>query len=1048
MSYSTTVMIPPLYEAQKSIEEMAKKFGNNGKQPIRYDNGGGDPSKTRIDQFLSKLSDALYRFCTTRDSVDKLREQKLKTTKTYFTIFMVLLWVGGVSLFIVFGYDFIKKRNLYSKMEWMIAFCVGCIAIIMFVISTIYAVRLKEKSYRITRNLYGSDPFLQSSYITNLTNMMRIYFPKNASLEPTNSLRIDSNSPPLIFTLVKNRNIKLKTSSNIGAAACKDLLCAGTQNPLNAEFSKCDIHNGFIYPFVAGNPIPYDALRKDLEAYDLYGQLKRLRDAVTYLKTMVMKSSDSGGTDTSQPVISKTTEEYIRKRVVDVILIKHAITDQLYMDAKSTSCGEKVTAFGKEECHKSCLNDVNCVLSTYDSVQNQCTTFNNKAETRIDASFYVGDSGQSTLVKESNKVMPVLGFAVNKGSLPNVSWDSTKIRKSLCTDTCKVDKSYCAPECKNVTSKCFTDYVNNACGNDANCKTNCTSTTSKCYTDLVNMCPCQAGKDPSDTNDCRGSPGCLLNLSISSANVVKGGHTGIDLDTTFASQSANTTTFTSSAAYPSAAKRTQIASDKSFVDALSLDVPGQTSPVGALFVHYASLSAVATKGQKESLIESLSSLKDYFVQKIVNTVIENDSSASFMFSDTTVDWIVAEVGRRLGVPSKQYENYIRDLFNDVPTQLQAAMFAMQADMAADSKLLKYVPYDRFVDKMQQLKKDEFLTKFVYNIETVRATAKGINNLNKSFNMAGELNNIKNGLTDLLLMTIIVIGLFGILIVLFAELNSEFKYKSTLTKEENTTTKVSRYLSTTLKMALVVSLVVIVYHMVYGNKMKRDAKFQFNRNILEKNGMTIVNESNALMDTLYTLVKQDKFGTRLPNVPNETTPVQDLLYEKIFETSDKNKAKQISVIPGDPAMNEMYLTIVNIVDSYDKCNSLVTENMSSYPFPILDVSLYSVVIIVSVIALLVVFGQMDPFTHIQEIRKLTIVKSRLTRSLAVDTNDIGCHDTSKEMDEQMIITLKLIAIAFVIIFAIAFAQSVQTSSDVFTSGLYGSDLFINSECYGL
>ena len=965
MSYSTTVMIPPLKEAQNSIYEMEKRFP----KAIRYN--GTEPTKARIDRFYSKLSDALYRYNIARSNVINLREERLSSTRMYFTIFMILLWVGGVALGGIFLYDFIKKRHLYSKLQWLIAFFIGCIVITMFGVSTQYAVTMRDKSNKINKNLYGPDPFVGTDYIGKLTEMMEITFPKSGQ---ANSLTINSNNPALVMTVVKQRNITLKDKSKIGNESCKTTLCT---DPKSATFEKCNAFGDDVFPFTQDNRsplVPSMGLRKELDAFDLYGQLKRLRDAVTYIKGFVLKSSDVGGTDTTQPVLSKDTENYINRRVVDAILTKYYVLDDVDLYVYDTKKIKPVVVSNQGECHATCLNDVSCLYAGFDEDSSTCATV-------------PADSGTFLRYKNrtDNKVKTLV-----KGSKPDVTVYSDALQ-----DTTQQFKA-------EFQLPSQASQANQLCGNS------CISKTSKLLTRVAD-----ASADMYDYT--------LTSGTSSIAN---------------------------------------IAADKSYSDILVPTTAGTLNTMNAAlgtgsipvtgYFHTATTPSLANSTKGDSFINNLTNMRDYYVQLIVNTVLENDPTGSFVFTDANIDYVIKEISRRLKVGVSQYDIYIRDLFSDIPDRVQAALFAKMADEKDGEKnRQKYVPFERFVSKLQDLSKESFMKQFVMNVEEIRATSNGINNLNKRFNMAQELNSIKNSMTDLVLLTIIIVGVFGVIIVLLSDIDSETKRVAKIVKEGSDFSKVSRYLSITLKVAIVASIVIIIYHMVYGNRNKRDTKFQYNRTVLETNGIAIVNQSNTALETIYDLFVENKFQNRSdPKLVQKKAGTSDMIYDTMYKQSDINAVKKISVASTDPNMIEVYDSLINIVDSFDKCNSLVTDNMINYPFPVLDVSLYVIVIIICLIALLVVFGQMDPIGNIQEIKKYTIIKSRLTRSLVVDTADIGCYDSSKEMDEQMIITLKLIAIALVIVFAIAFAQSVQNNADIFSSGLYGSDLFVNSECFGL
>lgn len=1031
MSYSTTMMIPPLYEAQKSIEEMVKRFG----EVIKYDNAGRDPTKARNNRFLSKLADSLFRYNMMRNSVAAIRQERIKSTHTYFYIFILLLWVGVFGLGAVFVVDFWKKRKQYDNYQWVIAFLLIAIALVCLSMSTVYGVRLRAKSLKIIRNLYNPDPFHASTSVKTLIEMLQVKFPKS---QTSGVVSVTSIFPGLVMTMIKDRSLILSETSNIGNDSCKAEI---RKDSRKASYAVCDVHNGYLYPFTDSKPLSHIALKKDLQSYDLYSQLRILRDATTYIKGFVLKSSDSGGTDTSQPVMSKEAEEYLTKLIADLLLTKYYIVDNLdtYMGDESTK--NIWTAPSQTECHKSCLNDISCSAASYDETNNSCTTTTNHemiygkaAEIKV-----------KTLIKENNGELVVFAKTTKEGEVYDYG------------------KKYEVPL-----------QVLEAYGT---CSNSCITKSTLEYTGKGEFTP--------------GEP--------------------IDAKTAFITGSTTVAKVQPSSTYMDHLEPlslSEIKQEKSKITFQSF-----TTTDG---IHHNSKTAVLmNKPEAFNMIENLSNFREYYITGIINLILENDPTNGYLLTDSNMDSIIGQVARKLQVPIQQYDSQLRDVLNDIPDKLQAAFFA-KTSMDENSKDLKFVSFDRFVDKMQELNKKEFLDGFVYSVEALRASSDGINKLNKQFNMATDLNNIKNGLTDLLLLTIIIVGTLITLILIFQILHNHRDQKKNGTLANDVYTRFSAHLTSILKVVLVIATVIIIHQMVYGTKSRRDAKFQYNSNVLEKNGSNIVNESSATLELLFDLITQNRFGTlsisggSVPFATDElkaqianaikderkekefqkalltnkyaskdtiyvaeptsieinnrlnqalliassnplklaSSPIPEIMYEKIREVSDSNKDTKVTVLSNEPKVLELYTSLVSIVNSYDKCNSLVNDNMTGYPFPVLDVSVYVVVIIICVIAIFVIFGQMDPFTHLQEIKRYTTIKSRLTRSLKVDSADIGCFDVGKKMDDQMMITLKMIAIVFILVIAIAFAQSVQSNSDIFASGLYGSDLFVNSECYGL
>lgn len=923
MSYSTTVMIPGLYDAANTIDEMSKKFGTT----IRYDNPDGNPSKANIKRYLNKLGDALFRFNTNAFSVHKLNKQKKRMNKSYFVIFMLLLYVGGVPLFLLFGWDFIKKHKDVGKymLEWLIAFLVSGIILYLFVFFTRYAIKVKGRSYILANNLYNSQVFDTTKQIIELKNMMNI----KTFIEPgkTKSYSVDSSFPALIYSFFKSRNLPVnKGKSNIGNADCLEKLCQKNSVSFDEALPSCS-GDGYVYPFRPSSGLSVVELKKELAAYDLYGQIRRLRDAIAYFKAILTKAGDMGVG--SSMVLTVEAKEFILRKVIDIILSGFTIVD----DIKLTSHHDWILTTSSSECHKSCLNDLTCILSTFDKTNNVCRSFTK--DSLKSQRFSYEPNSDNTLIKKVDGIMSI---------------EAKRANESLVDTTMCKDSNGCL-EKFNMTDEVIT-YEQTVKGENVD------------YSSVLD-----SGKGSPDLT------GKLYSFTLT------------------------------------------------------------TSP-----------SVIVTNKQKENFGDSIRSLKDYYMSLIVKTIVENDPTMTFSFTDEMLQRIIDQVSSKLGVDSNVYENTIRDLMLEVPNILQTTFNEKRKSADGDAVLTKYVSYDRFVDKMSTMSKEEFITKFIYNLEEIRATSAGITHLNNSFNISDTLHSLKNEMTDLTMTSVIVVGTLVVLIVLVQQILS---YKKNPPAAKTVIAKWSNIMNIVIKVTVVAAFVVVIWSMIYASKNKRDTKYLYNKQVLEKNGMIITNDAVGLLDNVYTgVVLTDRYKSRALPASVAQTPTPEQMFETLVKVSEKSKTMMVSFSSVDPNNYELYLSMINVIEAFDKCNSLVAASLSDYPFPVLDVTTYSIIIIVALIALAVILGQMQPISHLREIKKFNLLKSRINKSMVVDKNDIGCFDTSQEMDEQLVLTLKLVGVALLIMFTIAFSQSLQTNSEMFAAGLFSSNLFANSECFNL
>jgi len=135
----------------------------------------------------------------------------------------------------------------------------------------------------------------------------------------------------------------------------------------------------------------------------------------------------------------------------------------------------------------------------------------------------------------------------------------------------------------------------------------------------------------------------------------------------------------------------------------------------------------------------------------------------------------------------------------------------------------------------------------------------------------------------------------------------------------------------------------------------------------------------------------------------------------------------------------------MLNAYDKCNILFSTSETLVPFPMLEVSIYTVLIVFLLIIMIVVTLALDPKDRVVRMRKLVLTKARLEKGVEVYDSEVTACDN--ELEKKKIENLvKFIAIVLLVILPIMFAVSLSQNTATFLSTLYLSDYYTKSDCY--
>ena len=224
-------------------------------------------------------------------------------------------------------------------------------------------------------------------------------------------------------------------------------------------------------------------------------------------------------------------------------------------------------------------------------------------------------------------------------------------------------------------------------------------------------------------------------------------------------------------------------------------------------------------------------------------------------------------------------------------------------------------------------------------------------------------------------------------------------------------------------------------MVNAFKSKSNDLYEYNKSILTKNTSRVVDGSKQLFDTFFTLIMGDEAPIH--------TDDDDLMYKRLYDA--KMEALNPERISTQLSKYE-YETFLDMVKSFDKCSTLFSTSETLVPFPMLEVSIYTVMIVFLLIIMIAVTLTMQPKQRMEDMRRYVRVKARLHNRSPVEPDELPStceNDVEKRKINNMI---KFVAIVLLVILPIMFSVTLGENIATFSSTIYLSDYFAKSDCY--
>lgn len=1062
MALGPSILLPPLREIQQSIETIEQKYAGrmyldvlSREEESRVAHMKGAP-RSIVYNFLSQLSEQLYRFNILKSAISSQKGSKKSLITTLLVLGIIFVVLTAVVLLSLIIYPAFQKAEMIGfKLQYAYfgTLVLVFVAYSIFMMSTFY--QKYSKQYDLTHeveNTFNTEPSIQ--YLVSMMSPVD----KNIHVDlAKKQLRIEGTNPLLGFFLHQNRGLDVRydfVPSSIVSSDKRDN-CLGNRKSFNFSNKKkvpyvltkdsllspsnlpCTLMESssdklYVDPFVGKKNIvgnPY-VLKKKLDKFDVYGQYDSINNAILYFDTIL--SRDAMGTSPFQ--------EQIRSDITDYMKIALDLSHIIITNNLSPSHGfleqlppeRKKKLISREQFYVLCLN------------------------LPVSYAFYDSTERTGYLLDENDLKGIVLAYMPHKNSVDSqLSSFRQNDQKSEKNQNISLIKRYVTP---------------NGLSNPS----------------LNIAVPALPGssilqREFKPLND--GGKGVLDQTNSAF-------EADIDIKTgSFTKQ------YEDSFLTPRREKPLEAPDYKDLLDNVvasqSGDERGKMTPT--MFVYRMKFLSYISQSRNSFLSETYDSLKDILSQHIVRKVGELDSTYNIEIDFKMEREVREYLEKQYGEDFRFINNEIVDAMNEIPIMMGAKRKEYQKQNQNENKnndgeqetSSKYITFDMFLVSIKSMKQEDFLNRFIKNLDTIRLSSAGLKLLHDRYNHGFAIEQKNNQMFEVSFYVLLCVGIteFVRLSIMryidfrcrnmgfedeLLEVKSRYEInydRDDRQTRDNKTRELKKaneginrsQVRATYSMILYISILFFIFifavSLLYAWKEKSRHVYNFNKFILETNGNKIVMDSDHVLHHILNLITRDKQFFFTSSSFTDSGDPDELFYslEKYAQIEKDNDI--IWTMPiikdKDHELKLTYTKLIDIIENYKKCNILVDSRTQQLPFPLVDTILY-ILLLGTLIGLLVfTVSKLKPMEHYRNMMNWTHIKELLANNVDIEPSSFNfiCHENDDEKktsyDSVQLIVAIVIFILGILLSIVLFKNSSQVERN-----LYSSNLFSEMKCYNL
>lgn len=446
--------------------------------------------------------------------------------------------------------------------------------------------------------------------------------------------------------------------------------------------------------------------------------------------------------------------------------------------------------------------------------------------------------------------------------------------------------------------------------------------------------------------------------------------------------------------------------------------------------------------------------KNLFLTGISKILDKYDPHGLMTWPTALQERLAADVGMENPKYAEQTRQYVLDIMREVPDFVKR-----HRTTAIMSNSTAYVSEPKLAMKLAGLSQRQYVDEFFTKSYDVFATCAGLRALADLYDYQSEVIRINTRVRDAWFLLILIEGFFIIAIYLLYKLpkfqqdvtNKEEEMRERMSKDQIKYLPRTHVIADYTIWALVIAAVVVVLVLMSRTTTDRyTAVTEYNLDIMKRNATVIVEASDVLYSHLL-----DTFGT-VGGVSDSavllnTLTSADRLYTLDLVIANANLfSNTLSINTEKIDMSLCRSKLIDIVESYQRCNSLMFGQNMQLPFPVFEMFMYLLVVIMLIVLLVGVGMYLKPLQTLHNTRYWIQVREDLTRGILVDANELGFANSKDglidDANHQLDLVIKFITILIIPCIVVLFAMEMTKNTSQLTNSLYGSAMYRARACY--
>jgi len=181
------------------------------------------------------------------------------------------------------------------------------------------------------------------------------------------------------------------------------------------------------------------------------------------------------------------------------------------------------------------------------------------------------------------------------------------------------------------------------------------------------------------------------------------------------------------------------------------------------------------------------------------------------------------------------------------------------------------------------------------------------------------------------------------------------------------------------------------------------------------------------------------------------PTNDLLFQTIVQNTNISNTLTLNTNSSSTNLETIYYSYIDIIEAYGKCNSLFSMSQTSFPFPTIEITVYGIVLLICFAVLAMLTSWLNPTDNMDKIRRFNILLARAKEGKKTsrddfDDDDMNFGEDEKEEDTANTNILMFGAAILVLVFGVIFVFFVSGSGKSFKTTLLSSPMYSKSQCF--